>query len=737
MIANAMYPTVTPEDADLIDAAALRVGTTLHGKYHLDRVLGVGGMAVVFAATHRNGKRFAVKVLNPEFSSRHDIQLRFLREGYVANAVNHPGVVAVLDDEVTEDGSAFLVMELLEGSTVEALGARPGSRLPLRQALGIAWQLLDVLDKAHEKNIVHRDIKPANLFVQRDGRVKVLDFGLARLRDATTELNKTRTGDTMGTPAFMPPEQARGDVSQIDPRTDIWAVGATLFTALSGCLVHEGDNARQVMIRAATTPARSLAYVLPDAPESVVKVVSKALEFEKAERFASAAAMRDALACAYEELFGSLRQEDLISLFTGEVVPLEVAPLQPGPNRVSIATIDSEISPEPAGPNSSDHTEVTTLASPNGASGGVKVTRSTRAALWATGLVVALLASVYLLRHRYWKADDHAATITAASPVARALASIPPRVKGKNPFKGVQLYVNAYNAAAGQARLWQSSRPADAALMNKIAAQPTGTWMGDWTSDPESAARDLGSATNNAGLVPLVVIYNIPNRDCGQYSKGGVSSAPAYRRWIRQWAKGAGSYRMIVVLEPDALAMLTGCLSPADQAERVSLIRDAIAVLEASPGLSVYVDAGHPSWVPADEMAKRLMNAGIEAADGFALNVANFIATDANIEYGRAISAAIGGKHFVIDTSRNGNGATFEQAWCNPKGRALGVPPTTQTGEPLVDALLWIKPPGDSDGECNGGPKAGRFWPEQALDLARQAHWTLADSQGRGWVESP
>ena len=332
---------VTSEGDVLFDASASRIGTTLLGKYTIERVLGIGGMGVVYAATHRNGKRFAVKLLHPEYSVRRDLRARFLREGYVANAVNHQGVVAILDDDVAEDGSAFLVMELLEGNTVETLGARPGGRMPVRAALGIALQLLDVLDSAHCRNIIHRDIKPANLFVLRDGQVKVLDFGLARLRDAATGLNTTRTGETLGTPAFMPPEQARGEVNSIDARADIWAVGATVFTAISGCIVHEGDNARQVMVRAATMPARSLSSVVPGAPESVVQLLAKALEFNKLERWDSAKSMRDAVAETYSGLFGAPLREHLESLFDIVTDSISQAPTRPSPFAHSIQTIDS------------------------------------------------------------------------------------------------------------------------------------------------------------------------------------------------------------------------------------------------------------------------------------------------------------------------------------------------------------------------------------------------------------
>ncbi|HSY24108.1 MAG TPA: glycoside hydrolase family 6 protein [Polyangiaceae bacterium] len=320
-------------------------------------------------------------------------------------------------------------------------------------------------------------------------------------------------------------------------------------------------------------------------------------------------------------------------------------------------------------------------------------------------------------------ASPAAAAPAAAPAAAKTTSAVPPRVKGQNPFAGVKLYVNNYSNAAQQAQDWESSRPADAKLIAKIAAQPTAWWMGEWSKDVQIAAKNLGNATSSEGTVPLVVLYNVPNRDCGQYSKGGSVSNEAYSKWIREFAKGAGSNRFIVVLEPDALGLMTKCLSPADQKARMAMMKDAVEVLEATPGVSVYIDAGNAKWAPAADMAKRLQGAGIDEADGFALNVSNYIANEPTIEYGHAISALLGGKHFIVDTGRNGNGATADAEWCNPDGRAIGVAPTTNTGDPLVDAFMWVKPPGESDGTCHGGPKAGDFWPELALGLAKRAKW--------------
>src|SRR5262249_15834748 len=153
-----------------------------------------------------------IKMLHRELSTDVDARARFVREGYTANQVAHPGAVSVLDDDVAEDGSVFLVMELLEGQSVAALAAsRPNRRLGRGETLGIAEQLLDVLVAAHAKGIVHRDLKPDNLFLTKEGALKVLDFGIARVREAPGVAKMTKTGVTMGTPAFMPPEQALGE----------------------------------------------------------------------------------------------------------------------------------------------------------------------------------------------------------------------------------------------------------------------------------------------------------------------------------------------------------------------------------------------------------------------------------------------------------------------------------------------------------------------------------------------
>jgi eukaryotic-like serine/threonine-protein kinase len=305
-------------DNELKARAAARIGHVLRGKYRVDSVLGIGGMAVVYAATHRNKKRFALKILHPELSMRSDIRQRFLREGYAANSLGHPGAVAILDEDIAEDGAAFLVMELLEGASTEALWEASGRRLPASVVLVIAHELLDLLAVAHEMSIVHRDIKPANLFVARDGALKVLDFGIARVKDVSAEASTTNTGTMLGTPAFMAPEQAGGLSSEIDGRTDLWGTGATLFTLLSGEHVHRGETPTQMAIQAATQPARSLSSVLPEAPAPIVALVDRALSFAKADRWDGARAMRDAVLAAEQALFGGPVSREALVTLVGE-----------------------------------------------------------------------------------------------------------------------------------------------------------------------------------------------------------------------------------------------------------------------------------------------------------------------------------------------------------------------------------------------------------------------------------
>ncbi len=263
-------------------------------------------------------------------------------------------------------------------------------------------------------------------------------------------------------------------------------------------------------------------------------------------------------------------------------------------------------------------------------------------------------------------------------------------------------YADPDSNASRQANKYdRQGRPEAARLMRSMAAVPQAFWFtGGTPNQVRKGVKRAVDAATRAQAVAVLVAYNVPGRDCGGYSAGG---AKHYGRWIDSFADGIRGRRAVVILEPDALA--SGCV-------KLKHIRRAVKRLDRLPETALYVDAGHSRWQPAKTMKRRLRKVGARAA---ALNDSNFRAADELIAYGSEL-----GMHFVIDTSRNGNGPKSTQ-WCNPPGRALGALPTTETGNPLVDALLWIKTPGESDGTCRGGPPAGHWWPRYALGLARRS----------------
>lgn len=292
---------------------------------------------------------------------------------------------------------------------------------------------------------------------------------------------------------------------------------------------------------------------------------------------------------------------------------------------------------------------------------------------------------------------------------------------------GADLFVDPGTAAARQEADWRAAgRTADADQIAKIAGRAQARWL---PSDPalvEGEARAL--VTRAAGRTAVVVGYALPHRDCtGGYSAGGAADAAGYRTWVAALVRGLGHAGAVVVLEPDAIPDALTCLSAADRAERYALLADAVSALTDRAGAHVYLDAGNPGWIrDTDALAAALRGSGVARASGFALNVSNFYPTDAVLAYGRDLSAKLGGAHFVVDTGRNGNGPNTDDTsgaprWCNPPGRALGETPTTRTADPLVDAYLWVKRPGESDGTCKGGPKAGDWWASYALALAENS----------------
>jgi eukaryotic-like serine/threonine-protein kinase len=266
----------------LVEVARRRQGGILNGKWRLDGLLGVGGMAAVYAATHRNGHRVAIKVLHARHCADATLVRRLEQEACVANAIEHPGVVRIFDDGQTDDGAVFLIMELLDGEGLHARLSHPAWRVSPSEALGICWGLLDVLAAAHREGIVHSDVKPENVFLTRRGEIKLLDFAVPG-------------EDVFGTPGYMAPEQALGKPEDVDARTDLWAVGATLFRMLTGRVAHQAPSLIEQLVDAGTQPVPPFASVLPGVDPGLAALVDRALAFTREDRFASAAQMQEAV----------------------------------------------------------------------------------------------------------------------------------------------------------------------------------------------------------------------------------------------------------------------------------------------------------------------------------------------------------------------------------------------------------------------------------------------------------
>lgn len=336
---------------------------------------------------------------------------------------------------------------------------------------------------------------------------------------------------------------------------------------------------------------------------------------------------------------------------------------------------------------------------------------------WLGGAVVGALVAVVVV------------IVTLVAPVGAEPAATPLPTSGPLP-SATGLYVDPDSHAARQQREWLAAgRVDDAELVARIAEQPTPSWLTEPTDAVDDEVRAYAERAATAGQRPLFVAYHIPGRDCGGFSGGGASDPASYRAWIRAVAGALRNTRATIVLEPDALAHeVSGCAA-GQASTRYGLLADAVATLKAAGPVAVYLDAGNPGFVTdIDALADALRRSGVAKADGFALNVANFYATDQVVDYGHKVSAALDGAHFVVDTSRNGRGRADGDAvaggpaYCNPPGRGLGTTPTTSTGDPVVDAYLWIKRPGDSDGDCRPGePVAGQWWPDYALGLAQRA----------------
>jgi endoglucanase len=282
-----------------------------------------------------------------------------------------------------------------------------------------------------------------------------------------------------------------------------------------------------------------------------------------------------------------------------------------------------------------------------------------------------------------------------------------------NPLAGKTLYTESYTPAQEQAIAWKDSEPDKSSKLLVIAAEPTTIWINSQAEVQKISQTFAKCGTN----IPSFSLYNIFERDyAAGYSAGGAQTPQAYTNYIDSCVAALSEKPCIVILEPDALPLLNA-LPETNQVTRLELLRYAIDRLATLTNVVAYVDAGHSHWESSDVMIARLKNIGVQKIRGFSLNVSNFNWTEKEIAYGTLVSEGLGYQHFTIDTSRNGRGPTVDFAFCNPPDRGLGQNPTLETGNPLIDAFLWIKYPGESDGPCNGGPEHGVFWPDYAIKL--------------------
>ncbi|MDD5309900.1 MAG: protein kinase [Deltaproteobacteria bacterium] len=277
-----------------------RIGRIFERKYRVTRLLGEGGMGSVYEAEHVFlTRKIAIKVMNPEFMDNREAVVRFFQEAQAASAIGHPNIVEIFDVGREEDGTAFIVMELLRGKCLDRV-IEESAPLPPGHAVAIALQVLSALQAAHAKGIVHRDMKPENIFLVIDDKgrenAKILDFGVAKILSQEKDAGLTQAGTVLGTPRYMSPEQARGE-KNLDGRSDIWAVGVILYEMLSGQLPYSGDSYNEILGGILLKEPAPLNQIAPRTPPGLVAIVGKAMAKDLTRRYASTVEMiRDLMA---------------------------------------------------------------------------------------------------------------------------------------------------------------------------------------------------------------------------------------------------------------------------------------------------------------------------------------------------------------------------------------------------------------------------------------------------------
>jgi serine/threonine protein kinase len=323
-----------------------RVGEVLAGKYRLEELLGAGAMGTVYRAVNQLvGRSVAIKLLKPEHAENAIVVERFMREARAANLVRHKNVVDVIDIDKDLDGHPFIVQELLRGEDLSRYVARRGGKLPLEEVVDLMCPVIEAVAEAHAKGVVHRDIKPENVFLAKDGRdivPKLLDFGISKIR--ATDLRATEIGVTMGTPAYMAPEQVQG-ARDADPKSDVWALGIMLFELLAGRLPFDEVDAPALFVAIATKDAPALLEIDKTIPPSVSKLVARCLRRIPQDRYPSASELARDLSLVIDGQ--ELEPTGKISIPPSLRVPdLGFVPKIPIARAPKVAPREEEVSPD-------------------------------------------------------------------------------------------------------------------------------------------------------------------------------------------------------------------------------------------------------------------------------------------------------------------------------------------------------------------------------------------------------
>ncbi|MCA9643023.1 MAG: protein kinase, partial [Myxococcales bacterium] len=327
-----------------------QAGDVIRGKYRIIRLIGDGGMGTVYEAKHEVlGTPVALKFLHPELAKRPGLVSRFLQEAKVSASIQSPHVTRVTDVDQTEDGAAFIVMELLSGEPLQAVLDRE-HKLSRDRAIDFALQMLSGLEAAHALGVVHRDLKPDNVFITRTSGgplLRLLDFGIAKLRE-TNEYKKglTRPGAIMGTPEYMAPEQAYS-ADQVDHRADIYSMGAMLYEMLAGQRPANGEDAHMIISQVTTGRVKRITEYDQTIPEPLAEVIHRAMAPRPEDRFASATEMRLALARYAGELSHAGRLAATPAPPSGDYPPTEK---DGGPPPASKSTVPKTLPPEDEAP---------------------------------------------------------------------------------------------------------------------------------------------------------------------------------------------------------------------------------------------------------------------------------------------------------------------------------------------------------------------------------------------------